>query len=393
MALPLHPVAELGACHRNPTAITSGYVGARCRRGYFLTPPRRFSGERSREKESRLRADWTLVPPCAHPARHLHRRRHGRGRASRGCADPPPTVEQVQAQVDALNQEAAVAAERYNDARLRLDDVQARLASAQERAGTQEARVAAARQNLSAFASATYRFGGIDPTVQFFTSSNPEQFLASSASLSQLSNRQAASLRNVISERALLAQDNALATEQFEDLSVAKAELESLKNDVEEKLGEAKHLLDRLQAADRARVLAAQRGSRDAGSERQPLEYYTGSASGPAAEAIAFAYAQLGDRYVYGAAGPNSWDCSGLTMGAWGAAGVSCRTPRAQYSGGRKVSRSELQPGDLVFFYSPISHVGLYIGDGQMIHASNPSKPVSISSIDRSGLYAGAVRP
>ena len=137
-----------------------------------------------------------------------------------GSADPPPTVEQVQAQVDALNQEAAVAAERYNDARLRLDDVQARLASAQERAGTQEARVAAARQNLSAFASATYRFGGIDPTVQFFTSSNPEQFLASSASLSQLSNRQAASLRNVISERALLAQDNALATEQFEDLSV-----------------------------------------------------------------------------------------------------------------------------------------------------------------------------
>ena len=247
-----------------------------------------------------------------------------------GSADPPPTVEQVQAQVDALNQEAAVAAERYNDARLRLDDVQARLASAQERAGTQEARVAAARQNLSAFASATYRFGGIDPTVQFFTSSNPEQFLASSASLSQLSNRQAASLRNVISERALLAQDNALATEQFEDLSVAKAKLESLKNDVEEKLGEAKHLLDRLQAADRARVLAAQRGSRDAGSERQPLEYYTGSASGPAAEAIAFAYAQLGDRYVYGAAGPNSWDCSGLTMGAWGRPAFPCRIPRAR---------------------------------------------------------------
>ena len=311
-----------------------------------------------------------------------------------GSADPPLTVEQVQAQVDALNQEAAVAAERYNDARLRLDDVQARLASAQERAGTQEARVAVARQNLSAFASATYRFGGIDPTVQFFTSSNPEQFLASSASLSQLSNRQAASLRNVISERALLAQDNALATEQFEDLSVAKAELESLKNDVEEKLGEAKHLLDRLQAADRARVLAAQRGSRDAETERQPLEYYTGIASGPAAEAIAFAYAQLGDRYVYGAAGPNSWDCSGLTMGAWAAAGVSLpHSSRAQYSSGRKVSRSELQPGDLVFFYSPISHVGIYVGDGQMIHASNPSKPVAMVSIDSSGPYAGAVRP
>ena len=105
--------------------------------------------------------------------------------------------------------------------------MQARLASAQERAGTRKPASPPPGQNLSAFASATYRFGGIDPTVQFFTSSNPEQFLASSASLSQLSNRQAASLRNVISERALLAQDNALATEQFEDLSVAKAELES----------------------------------------------------------------------------------------------------------------------------------------------------------------------
>jgi peptidoglycan DL-endopeptidase CwlO len=311
-----------------------------------------------------------------------------------GNADPPATVEQVQAQVDSLNQEAAVAAERYNDARLRLDEVQAKLASAQERAGTQESRVEAARKNLSAFASATYRFGGIDPTVQFFTSANPEQFLASSASLSQLSNRQAASLRQVIAERATLAQDHALAADQLDELTVAKADLERHKNEVEEKLGEAKHLLDRLQAADRARVLAAQRGSRDAGSERLPLESYTGSASGSAAAAIEFAYAQLGDRYVYGAAGPNAWDCSGLTMGAWGAAGVSLpHSSRAQYSSGRKVSRSELQPGDLVFFYSPISHVGLYIGNGQMIHASNPSKPVGIASIDRSGPYAGAVRP
>jgi cell wall-associated NlpC family hydrolase len=311
-----------------------------------------------------------------------------------GSADPAPTVEQVQARVDQLNHEAAVAAERYNDARLRLDDVQARLASAQERAGSQEARVAEARKNLSAFASATYRFGGVDPTVQFFTSANPEQFLASSASLSQLSTRQAASLRHVMAERATLAQDNALAGEQLADLTAAKADLERQKNEVEEKLGEAQHLLDRLQAADRARVLAAQRGSRDAGAERLPLEAYTGSASGSAAEAIAFAYAQLGDRYVYGAAGPNSWDCSGLTMGAWAAGGVSLpHSSRAQYSSGRKVTRSDLQPGDLVFFYSPISHVGLYIGNGQMIHASNPSKPVSIASIDSSGPYAGAVRP
>ena len=158
-------------------------------------------------------------------------------------------------------------------------------------------------------------------------------------------------MRNVISERALLAQDNA-RHRAVRRLSVAKAELESLKNDVEEKLGEAKHLLDRLQAADRA-VLAAQRGSRDAGSERQPLEYYTGSASGPAAEAIAFAYAQLGDRYVYGAAGPNSWDCSGLTMGAWERPAFPAAF-LAQYSGGRGCARAATgRPGVLLLTDQP----------------------------------------
>jgi peptidoglycan DL-endopeptidase CwlO len=108
---------------------------------------------------------------------------------------------------------------------------------------------------------------------------------------------------------------------------------------------------------------------------------------------VAFAYDQLGDRYVYGASGPNAWDCSGLTQGAWAAAGVSLpHSSTAQYSSGRKVSKSELQPGDLVFFYSPISHVGIYIGDGNMIHASNPSKPVAIAPIDYIP-YSGAVRP
>lgn len=102
------------------------------------------------------------------------------------------------------------------------------------------------------------------------------------------------------------------------------------------------------------------------------------SSSSKGAKALAFAKKQVGDSYRYGATGPNSWDCSGLTGGAWKAAGVKLpRTSQAQYRAGKKVAKSDLKPGDLVFFYSGISHVGIYAGGGDVIHASRPGKPVA----------------
>jgi cell wall-associated NlpC family hydrolase len=102
------------------------------------------------------------------------------------------------------------------------------------------------------------------------------------------------------------------------------------------------------------------------------------SSSGKGAKALAFAKKQLGEPYRYGATGPNAWDCSGLTGGAWKAAGVKIpRTSQAQYRKGKKISKSNLKPGDLVFFYSGISHVGIYAGSGNVIHASRPGKPVA----------------
>jgi len=110
---------------------------------------------------------------------------------------------------------------------------------------------------------------------------------------------------------------------------------------------------------------------------------YNGPASGRASEAIKTAYAQLGDPYVYGAAGPSAFDCSGLTMYAWNSAGVSLpHSSSAQYSSTRHVSISALQPGDLVFYYSPISHVAIYIGGGRVVHASTAGKPVKISNLN-----------
>ncbi|NDF42226.1 MAG: NlpC/P60 family protein [Actinobacteria bacterium] len=118
--------------------------------------------------------------------------------------------------------------------------------------------------------------------------------------------------------------------------------------------------------------------------------------SGRAGTALRYAVKQIGDRYVWGAAGPIRWDCSGLTMRAYEQAGVRLpHSSRAQYGYGRSIARANLQPGDLVFFGSPISHVGIYIGQGKMVHAPRPGARVQIAEFGSSfgrKKYVGARR-
>ena len=112
--------------------------------------------------------------------------------------------------------------------------------------------------------------------------------------------------------------------------------------------------------------------------------------NGAAQKAVDTALAQRGDMYLYGATGPDRFDCSGLTSFAYKAAGVSIpRTSKAQSTFGTPVSKANLQPGDLVFFYDPISHVGLYIGNGQMVHARTFGQPVAVTTVDQAGYRFG----
>src|SRR5690606_10600936 len=109
-----------------------------------------------------------------------------------------------------------------------------------------------------------------------------------------------------------------------------------------------------------------------------------------------FIYAQIGDSYSLGANGPDVWDCSSLVQAAWREAGLSLpRTTYDRINAGTSVSYDNLQPGDLVFFYGGPSHVGMYVGDGKMVHASNPSKPVAEVQMSPywSGQFTGAIRP
>ena len=159
-------------------------------------------------------------------------------------------------------------------------------------------------------------------------------------------------------------------------------QLAAEKQTIDDKLAAAKDLLDELKAEEREALL-----SRD--SVRMPSGV---DATGRAAIAIHYAMAQVGKSYVYGAAGPNAFDCSGLMMMAWAQAGIGLpHSSSAQYGMGRHVASSDLQPGDLVFYYSPISHVAMYIGNGLIVEAANPGAGVRVSGVF-SMPYAGATR-
>ena len=168
-------------------------------------------------------------------------------------------------------------------------------------------------------------------------------------------------------------------------MAALEKQLAKEKATIDEKLAAAKEQLGELEDEEREELLAS-RG----GDVRLPSDV---PASGRAAAAVQYALAQVGDAYVYGAAGPSAFDCSGLTMMSWAQAGVGLpHSSSAQFGSGPHVSSSALQPGDLVFYYSPISHVGIYIGNGLIVHAANPGTGVRVAGVF-SMPYSGAVRP
>ncbi len=329
-------------------------------------------------------------------------------------ADPNPTIEQVEAKVDQLGREAEQAAEAYNAAQIALDEGRRKLDQLNATAAEQETKVKSLQSTMSGFAAAAYKAGGIDPSVSLFLADNPSDFLAQAAALDGVSRRQADVFRNVSVARQRLAQDRAVADQQQVKLQAAQQELATQKSAVEAKLAEQQQVLDGLKAEQRRQLELRRQQQAAASAERArqaqaatrsrvaaPIAAKTPAvvpvdaapASGRAAGAVAFALSQVGKPYRYGASGPNAYDCSGLTMAAYASVGVSLpHHSGSQYASTRRISRGELQPGDLVFYYSPISHVAMYIGGGMIVHATTYGKPVTVASLDF-GRMVGASRP
>jgi cell wall-associated NlpC family hydrolase len=317
------------------------------------------------------------------------------GLVGTGHAEPERTPAQVRIEVEQLYREAEVATERYNGARERAGQAERRLARLQDAAARKQERLASARTLLGTTAAAQYRGGGLDPALQLALSEDPDGYLEGAALAERVGSRQAAAVARVRGQLLEIERLRGAARVEVTELRSRRAELKRHRATVTGKLAAARRLLSALSAEDRAGLGGALgRASRPApgGQKGMPTAGSVRAPDARAAAAVAYARQKIGSPYVWGATGPNAFDCSGLVQAAYRAAGVALpRTTYAQIGAGRRVSRAELLPGDLVFFYSGISHVGIYVGNGRMIHAPNPSAPVRSAPIDQMP-FAGATR-
>ncbi|MGW2919821.1 NlpC/P60 family protein [Streptomyces angustmyceticus] len=331
-----------------------------------------------------------------------------------GQAAPQLTPAQVKDRVHALYQEAEVATQSYDGAKEAAGTAREELGRLQDEAARRTARLNAARTELGTMAASQYRSGGVDPTVRLLLSADPQRYLDGAAVLERAGSHQATAVAGYARRLGSVRQVQRRAEDTAQRLAQTEAALKKHRVTIVHKLGAAEQLLNRLTAEQRQRMAArggahgahggaAHRADRAAGhgdgiaeAARTGAGAAAAAAQAPdsrAARAVAYAYAALGKPYVWGATGPSGYDCSGLTQAAWRSGGVSLpRTTYTQISSGPRVARSQLAPGDLVFFYSGISHVGIYVGDGKMIHAPHPGAPVRIAPIDQMP-FAAATRP
>lgn len=303
-----------------------------------------------------------------------------------GPAQAEPDIKDVQAKVDRLYHQAEQAQERHHDAQLQLEALTRDLDSLKADERRQDARLEVVREQVQDSIVRQYQGESVSTVGQVVVSEDPSAFLSQLSTMSAFTDLQNDLFDSFTTEVEALDIRHEATAERMAEIEETTEQLAEEQAEVDARLAEAKELLGRLEAEERERLLAASRG----GFTRLPSSV---PASGRAAVAVRAAMAQVGDAYVYGAAGPNAYDCSGLTMMAWGQAGVGLpHSSSAQFGSGPRISQSDLQPGDLVFYYSPISHVGMYIGNGLIVHAANPGAGVKVDGVF-SMPYVGAVRP
>ncbi|MEU3345718.1 NlpC/P60 family protein [Streptomyces sp. NPDC006700] len=290
--------------------------------------------------------------------------------AANAAPSAKPSKDEVKSKVDELYQQAEQATEKYNGAKEKQEKLQKEISTIQDNVARGQQDLNKLRDGLGSLAAGQYRTGGIDPSLQLFLSSDPDDYLDKASTLDQLSGQQVEALKKIQDKQRELAQERSEASSKLKDLAATRTELGNKKTEVQGKLAEAQRLLNSLTAQEKAALAAEQDRASRASADRVQLGN-AAPASGRAGAAFAAAQSKIGSPYVYGATGPSSYDCSGLTSWAYAQAGVSIpRTSEAQANAGTRIySQSQLQVGDLVIFYGDQHHVGLYAGNGQVLHA------------------------
>nr|BEK70559.1 hypothetical protein KPHV_77860 [Kitasatospora purpeofusca] len=368
-------------------------------------------------------------------------------------AEPAPTLASVKEQVDRLNEEAEQAIERFNGFQEKQQKLQGEANRIQEKVARGQEAMNELRTQLGVVGAEQYRNNGIDPGIQLMLDSDPASYLGRASVQDQVAGSWTDLLKRAQDEQRKLDQERTEAAATLADLDAVGASLNAQKNQIQSKLAQSEALLNKLSAEERAKInaqeaadkakAAAQQAAaaeRAKAAEKEAADKAKAAAAketagkggtpapqtpaantpapaantpapaastpapaantpappaagGRAAAIVQFAYAQLGKPYGWSKTGPSSFDCSGLTGAAYRAADVSLpRTSQEQWKVGTRIGRGDLQPGDLVFFYPDLHHVGVYIGDGKMIHAPRTGKNIEVLPIGVMP-YMGAVRP
>jgi peptidoglycan DL-endopeptidase CwlO len=322
--------------------------------------------------------------------------------ASADPTDTPLTVDDAKAQVATLEADSAAIDQQYVGVKEQIKTSKANLAQKQADVAAQTAKVTKMRQQVGQVALAQFQNRSVNTTARLLLTDDTDGFLNQVSTVEKVSQNQNSVLQDYQSEQAELASLERSTAADLTQLEAQQTSLTQLRQQSKDKVTQAKSVLANLTEQERQQIAAeeaqqAQTAQQDADAvTTDPSTDTSGGSdvagSGRAAQALAFAKAQLGKPYVYATAGPNTYDCSGLTSAAYKSAGIAIpRTAATQFGAGTPVAKSDLQPGDLVFYYSGISHVAMYVGNGIVIHAPHSGTTVRYAKLD-SMPYQGARR-
>ena len=292
------------------------------------------------------------------------------------------SLEQVQAKVRQLEEEATSAAEGAQEAKVKLGVLTKTLNGIKAKAEVQGQSVSLLQKSLGSIAVEQYKSGSLSQGLELLFSSDPTLYLSSAGALDAITRGKSTQLRKFEAAQQRLNATTLTVNDKLALVTAAQRKFAAQSALALSKLKEAERLLSKLKKEDRIRLerLAAAKEDADQASSLAAARRASG-VSGRAGIALKYALKQIGDRYVFGAAGLTTWDCSGLTMRAYQTAGVSLpHSSAAQSRMGRRVSTRSLKPGDLLFFGRPVSHVGIYLGGGKMVHAPRSGSRVKVTT-------------
>lgn len=304
-----------------------------------------------------------------------------------GPAEAAPTLAQIQAQVNDLQDQATAAAEGAQEAKVKLATLQRSLSGIQAQAAIQGKNVDSISRTLGVIAVNQYKSGSLSQSLELLFSSDPSLYLSSAGSLESITRRKSIQLKKYQSATQKLNATSLTVEDRLAQVKALQKKLVTQSAVAQEKLKKAEAILAKLKKEDRERLARLAQEQEDADQANSiKAAKSLGGVSGRAGLAIKFAFKQIGDRYVFGADGMTYWDCSGLTMRAYQSAGVNLpHSSAAQSRMGKNVPFNQKKPGDLLFFGRPVSHVGIYIGGGRMVHAPRSGSRVKIASASSLG--------